>query len=392
MIPLQDLQQFAVFFQEATPRKHMKEIKSIDTTVLLFTAMILLAVLLSGCIKDDTSVDSQKKRTRVVTDMSGIKVTIPETVNRVACLEVLCYEKMFLLEQTDKISIMYSTNAPWMEATNPKVRCIPKFIGDPNPEELIQRKIDIAFYRYRPEKSLARLRTLGIPGVVSQPIRPGFDTAETFQGSTKKMMHLYGEIFGGTAKRKAEEWCAYYDEKVRYITERTVKIPKRERPKTYYLRGPGALTTQGCNSNTYWYGEMAGAEMVVKNGKVDGKGPVSMEEIIRWNPEYIFVGRQYSTDLVLKDARWAGIRAVKEGKVFPLPDGVFYWDGSSEGVLLMEFMAKILHPKHFADLDLAREIKDYYRRFYGYRLTDGDADKILHGLSPDGSRNNSFNN
>jgi iron complex transport system substrate-binding protein len=360
--------------------------------ILLPTLLLCIPCLLSGCTREHPAPETGRLGGRTVTDMAGRDVTIPEKVSKVACLEVLGYEKLFLLGQTDKISVMYSTNAPWMEKTNPKVKDIPKFIGEPNFEELLNRKIDVAFFRYSPEKTLAKLTALGIPGIVSQPVKQGWGSAEEFQAANKKMLRLYGEVFGAAAIEKAEKWCNYYDERTRYVTQRTSKLPQAARPKVYYLRGPDALTTQGANSNTAWYGNMAGADMINKNVGLVGKGSVSMEDILRWNPEYIFVGRQYSTDLVLKDPRWRDIKAVREGKVYPLPEGVFYWDGSSEGVLLMEFLAKKLHPGLFVDLDMAKELKDYYARFYGYRLTNGEADKILNGLSPDGQHKNSFNN
>jgi len=53
--------------------------------------------------------------------MSGRSVEIPKRVERVACLEVLCYSRMFMLGAADRVVRMYRTAAPWMEATNPRV-------------------------------------------------------------------------------------------------------------------------------------------------------------------------------------------------------------------------------------------------------------------------------
>jgi len=59
-----------------------------------------------------------------------------------------------------------------------------------------------------------------------------------------------------------------------------------------------------------------------------------------------------------------------------------YWDYSSEGPFLMEYIAKKLHPELFTDLDMTKEVKDYYKRFYGYDLTDDEANRILSFMSP----------
>ena len=127
------------------------------------------------------------------------------------------------------------------------------------------------------------------------------------------------------------------------------------------MRGPSSLNTQGAGSNTLWYGKLGGANMVIENQPLAGRGSVSMEDLVRWNPDVILVGRQYSLDLVFKDERWAGIAAVKNGRVYATPEGVFYWDGGPEGVLLMEFVAKLLYPERFAGLDMVAEVQGLLR-------------------------------
>jgi iron complex transport system substrate-binding protein len=359
-----------------------KKHRHILAILLSLLPIVLLGVYAGHRMLKYQAVDTHPRPVMIIVAMSGRSVAVPEKIQRVAALEVLGYEKMFLLGQSDKIALMVSTNAPWMERTNPKVKQIPKFVNEPNAEKLMNMNIDLALFRYNPQKTLDKLSAIEIPGVVSQPA--GFDIkdAKTFQEVTKQNLRMYGEIFGGDAKKRAEDWCAYYDEKVNYVTARTATIPTNQRHRAYYLRGPSALITQGHNSNTLWYGEMAGANMVAKNRPIVGQGPVSMEDILLWDPEYIFVGRQYSPDLVLKDERWKDVRAVKEGHVYRDPEGVFFWDGSSEGVLLMEFMAKKLYPKLFPDLDMAKEIHEYYARFYRYNLTEDEVNRILQAKSP----------
>ena len=117
--------------------------------------------------------------------------------------------------------------------------------------------------------------------------------------------------------------------------------------------------------------------MVVKRAALAGKGDVALEELLRWDPQFIGVGRQYSAQLILGDPRWAGTTAVKTDLVRELPDGVFYWDGSTEGILLMLYLAKALHPDRFPDLDLTDEVRAYYRRFYGYSLDAHEAALLL---------------
>jgi iron complex transport system substrate-binding protein len=61
---------------------------------------------------------------------------------------------------------------------------------------------------------------------------------------------------------------------------------------------------------------------------------------------------------------------------------VAYWDYGAEGMMLMEFFAKTLHPDLFQDLNMTGEVKEYYSTFYHYNLTDEEASRILKHLPP----------
>ena len=107
---------------------------------------------------------------------------------------------------------------------------------------------------------------------------------------------------------------------------------------------------------------------------------------MRWDPELVFVGRLYSPDLLLRDARFRTLRAVEVGAVYPLPGGVFFWDGGPESVLLMLWIAKTAHPQLFPELDMGREVRVYYAQFYAVGLDDQQLAYLLAGLGPDGRR------
>ena len=52
--------------------------------------------------------------------------------------------------------------------------------------------------------------------------------------------------------------------------------------------------------------------------------------------------------------------------------------------LLMEQIAKTLHPDLFGDLDMVREVKDYFAEFYGCPISDREAEYVLTFKGPDG--------
>ncbi len=327
--------------------------------------------------------------------MAGQEVRVPKDVRHIACLEVLCYEKLFLLGASDRIVMMIKTNPPWMRQTNPAVDSIQQLASNPNTEELLRQSVDVVFrtYGYPAPGKIETLARMGVPVLVSQIMgTEKINSIEAFVESRKRMLRLFGQVLGPQYAARAEEWCVYHDKMVALVRSRTDRIPPEKRVRLYNVRGPGATHTNGLASHIFWYGEIAGAEMVVKHHRFAGNGEVSMEEILKWDPQVINISRMYSADLVTKDPRWAQVAAVRAGRVRELPEGVFYSDGSTEGVLLMLFLAKELYPELFPDLDLKREFRNYYAQFYRYTLSDRELELMLQGKGPNGLRYNDMRN
>lgn len=345
--------------------------------------LVLLVLLLAG-----------PASARDVTDMAGRVVAVPDHPTRIACLEVLCYPRVFMLGGASRLAVMTESGAPWLLATNPDAARIPKVVGGtvPNVEDLLAREVDVAIVAYELGQTLAKLAEAGIPALVGQLMGRPAPSAEVFAADAKAMVRMTGAVLGGDAVARAEDWCAYFDERVRFVGQRVAKLAPSERKSLYYVRGPGVLNTQGASGYTTWFGTMAGADMVVRQAPLGGRAMISAEDLIAWNPDVIIVGRHYPLDLVTKDPRLRDLAAVRAGAVHPTPEGVWYWDGGPEGVLLMQFVAKLLYPGLFADFDLAAEVKGYYARFYGATLSDGDVARLLAGQWPDGTRFNPVNN
>lgn len=356
-------------------------------------ALLAVMFLAGGCRERPPA--NVPNAARFVIDMAGNRVAIPARIGRIACLEVLCYEKLFLLGASDRIAMMIRTNAPWMRQTNPAMEGIQQLSSNPNVEELMRQRVDVVFrtYGYPDPVKIDTLARMGVPVLVSQTMgTEKIDSIEAFVESRKRMLRLFGQVLGPEYSARAEEWCAYHDRMVAMVRSRTDRIPAEKKIRLFHVRGPSATRTHGLSSHTFWYGIVAGADMVVKQHSFVGQGEVSIEEILKWDPQVINIGRMYSAELVTGNPRWAQVAAIRSGQVHELPEGVFYWDGSTEGVLLMLYLAKELYPQLFPDLDLRKEFRDYYARFYRYHLNDRELDLMLVGKGPDGQRRNDMNN
>jgi iron complex transport system substrate-binding protein len=335
---------------------------------------------------------------QTVVDMAGNSVAVPTEVRRIGCLEVLCYEKLFLLGASDRIVMMTRTNAPWMRQTNPAVDRIHKISSEPDIEELLQYRVDVVFRAagYPGQKLIEHLARTGVPILLSQPVdnKPPIDSINVFLDSRKRMLRLFAQVLGPVYEARAEAWCAYLDQKVEFVLARTRDIPASQRIRLFHVRGPGHTRSHGLMGQPYWYGVIAGADMVVNrsSARFVGRMDVTVEELLKWNPQVINVSRHYAASAIINDPRLQQIEAVHSKRVHELPEGVFYWDGSTEGVLMMLYLAKELYPDRFSDLDLRHEFRDYYARFYHYPLSEGELDLMLAGKGPDGRRNNDMNN
>lgn len=326
-------------------------------------------------------------------DPTGRRVTLPPRVARIGCLTGAAYEKACVVGAADKVVVRQATSPPWMVQTHPAVARVPVLVNShqPNLEDLLRWQPDVLFSWDDPLLT-RKLEENGLTVVCPQPARRKLQSPQDFVRLLQAEVAVYGEVLGPEAARRAAAWGEYLARTVARVSSRLADLPPGARPATYYVRGPAALVTHGPEENLSWFGQLAGADMVVRRSGVQGIAQVSLEQILIWDPEVIFVGRQYSTDLVLADPRWRKVRAVRNGRVQVIPDGVFYWDSSSEGVLLLLFMAKALHPERFEDIDLNQEVRAYYRNFYGYPLSEAEAQLLLAGRNPQGQRVNPLGN
>jgi iron complex transport system substrate-binding protein len=98
---------------------------------------------------------------------------------------------------------------------------------------------------------------------------------------------------------------------------------------------------------------------------------VSIEQILRWDPEVILVQGNYppaervvTVEGILKDPRLASVRAVRHRRVHYTFGFWYWWDPA---LVLVESLhiARLLHPGSLPDFDLAKEGDGIFKEFYG---------------------------
>jgi iron complex transport system substrate-binding protein len=351
---------------------------SLTRVVLSLISAIILITGMLGCTQSTPTAT-----TKNVTDMAGRVVTVPAQVDRITCLVGPSYDSVFMLGAANKITILGMAQNVWAQVLNPAVAQLPtvKNAQNPNTEELIAKNVQVAFFWNLPDPIKA-MSDAGISVIVSDASKSNPTTSQEFISAIKNNIQLFVNVLGKAYQARGDAYCKYIDDTVKRVTSVTSKIPENEKLSVYYVRGASPLTVHGAYSNTRFWVEMAGGKFVTKDVQTNTYTDVTMEQVISWNPDVIFMGRVNSTAIIVNDKKWSGINAVKNGKVYVNPRGEFYWDSGVEGPLMLLYVAKNLYPDRFSDIDMVKELKNFYSQFFGYSLSDDQAKRILSFQDP----------
>jgi iron complex transport system substrate-binding protein len=322
---------------------------------------------------------------RTITDRSGRQVRIPQNPRHIACLFGPSYEKMLALGARDRISMVANVTLPWNFVINPGLVGIPvlNHYGSPDVEALLKNSTDLVIY-HPFAKQIERLSAAGLPVVVAYDGSRRMQTLDAFFEDWYGQIRFYGDVLGGQAPKIAADYCSYADAKIRQVTDVTSQIPKAQRPKVFWVCGQvsGPSGTQTRHSTADWIVTAAGGTMLTHDDSSYFVS-VSTEELMLWNPDIIIVSTLPSVTPVLSDPRLKNVAAVKNKKVYMTPQGQFYWSHfSTESFLCILYLAKLFLPDQFPDIDLIRELTDYYTQFYHYNLTPDQARRILSHFPP----------
>ncbi|MCH3964787.1 MAG: ABC transporter substrate-binding protein [Clostridium sp.] len=362
-------------------RKKFNNVRNL--LIIIFSAVFLFA----GCGKTSTNSGNtaQESKGNVITDSTGAKVTVPEKINKIADAWPAHNEIVAMLGGSDKIVATIDSKKayPWLYKVFPDMDKAKTIFTNTtvNTETLAQLKPDVLFMPTE-SKLLAKTKELGIPTV--QLIFQNYD-------DLKKVVNTTAQVLGGDAKDKADKYNSYLDERLKAVKEVTSKIPDSQKPKILHIESFKPLTIDGQKTIVDDWIQAAGGKDAAE---IEGnKKPASMEQVLKWNPDIIIMGKSVlndknspikTLDQLYSNPQWSQVNAVKNKKVYVNPMGVFLWDRyGMESALQFQWLAKLLHPDEFKNLDMVKETQKFYKEFLNYDLTADDALKILNAQNPD---------
>lgn len=196
-------------------------------------------------------------------------------------------------------------------------------------------------------------------------------TADTYR--------LLGELLGEEAR--AELLATYAETTLADIAEAHETLPGRERPRVYYGRGEDGLETGLATSINLELLAFAGAVNVAAAAGPGGITPVSLEQVLDWNPDAIIAARASFAEAVRTDPSWAGITAVQAGDVYVAPSLPYGWFDTPPGVnrlIGLRWLQALFYPDSVT-MPLETQVREFYALFYGVTLDDAQTAALLDG-------------
>lgn len=321
---------------------------------LFFSLMVsLLAFTSFGCKPDNAATNA------------GSKPTVQASQNVFAEITDSEKRKVILSKKPERVVVMVPSILNYVDAvggtiigrpSSSKASVIPPsmekaedvgHVFNINMEKVVGLKPDLVFINAaQHQKFIKMLETNNINSITLQP--------KTYD-ETKEALDITGKVYGKSAE--AEKLIKTMDEK---ITATVAKMPKDHKKRIVILHAtPSTVTVELENSIAGNAAKMLGFVNIAQGttaiqGKPE-KAPYSIEALVEKDPEIIFITSMGAQDKIEKRLKadvqgnpaYSALTAVKNNKVFILPEDLFLTPPGLRYPDAVELMAKHVFPENF---------------------------------------------
>ncbi len=321
-------------------------------------------------------------KTRIITDMIGRKIEVPEPLTRVALLGGPTGQVAYILGARSQLcavtkSLKSSELINRMDPTVNNLVAPRSTSGQINVEELIVADPQLVIAGDLDGSIIEKKTRIPVAYLKS--------TMNQSPELLKAEIRFYGMVFHKEAR--AEKYVQYLQKNIDLVRSRTGDIPQNKRKVVFNGYSSNHLVTLGGDTFMQRQIELAGcrnaAEKILTSGTREGGlhtglAEVSMEKVLEWNPDVLVIDFGSPSELY-ENPKWKSISAVKNRMIVKQPIGVFIWDRptAESAALHPLWLAKIAYPDRFADINLMQEIKKFYREIMSFNLEDEQAKAIL---------------
>lgn len=343
--------------------------------------IMILLIVSSNKMQQETMVDDyEKEEMRLFTDSCGRQVEIPAHLTKVAPSGAVAQMIIYAVAP-DKLGCWAGRLGEKQKAyMDKKYHTLPvtgHFYGkgDLSMEALIEASpqviIDLGNKKDGMEEDLDNIqRQTGIPTIFIEA------TVDTYGEMFRTLGNLLGEDEQG-------ERLAVYTEKT-YAEARKAKGQLKKENRTRVMFGTGK-TGLGCNAKGSIHCgvlEAVGVENVIQVPELSNKGggnTVTIEEVIKADPEVILLEAGGPYDTLDKDPYWSALKAVQEGHYYEIPYGPYHFlanPPSINQIIGIKWLGHLVYPELYP-YDMVKELQDFYALFLHYELSEEQAMALL---------------
>ncbi|MGN1164768.1 MAG: ABC transporter substrate-binding protein [Candidatus Ornithospirochaeta sp.] len=343
--------------------------------------ILALSIVVTPLFAQPVAETETKQSTVVFTDSAGRSVEIPSEIEKVApsgavatmFLAAFAPEKMSSV--SGRISSAQEKYLPSVLANLPETGQMYGSKATLNLETLLYTSpdlvIDLGDYKEGIEKDLDALQEqIGIPVVFIQ------SDLDHMAGAFRSL----GKIL--SMEERGEELALFIDKTMEMAAKNREKISDDERVSVMYTTGPDGLGTNARGSSQAQVLEIVGAENAIVVEKLSNKGggnQINLETAILANPDYIVFTDDSIAGSVSSMDGWKEMAAVKNGNFAIVPSLPYNWLGNPPSMNMsigVWWLGNLLYPQYY-DYDMKEKAKEIYSLFWGYELTDEEAESMV---------------
>jgi len=350
----------------------------------LLLLILCIFVMLTGCVNTQNSEKEKNDNFKTVIDILEREVKVPIEIETIVVTPIPYTSVIYAIDGSAEKLIAIHPSAKnaysksMLKILAPDLSDVSdEYIAQNfalNIEEIVKMKPDVVVLWSNQGDDLKKLEQMGIPAISLT------NGANSDINEMRKNMRIIGSLLG--KEKNAENLIQYNINVEEYFKKKIELVNDQDKPKVLYLRDKELKASAGESFNGQMI-ELTGGVNVAK--KVSGAWTeVSMEQIITWDPEIIYLSHfddfmpedLYANKIPGQD--WSQVNAVKNKRVYKTPMGIYRWDApNSETPLFLKWMGQLQHPNVYNDYVLETEIKDFYKNFFSYNLSDQELNQIL---------------
>lgn len=307
------------------------------------------------------------RATREIVDSNGRNVLVPKKIYRIISLYPMTTIILLSLKVQEKIvgnvsgaKVINLNNIKKIFENYDKIPDAGSF-KDYNPETLISLKPDIVVTPHY--TNIKKLNEANIPTLLLD-----HETPENLL----KTIEILGEALD--KKDEANKLLNYFNLRKKFIEENL----KNKEKKKVYVAGSTILNTYGSDFYQTYMVDIASGISVTKNIK-GGKIEISLEDLLRFNPEYIILPTYFmgTKEDLINNKDLQEIKAIKEGNVYIFPSFILSYDlPSVESILGIFWISQKIHGD-ILKINLKEEVKNFYKNIFNYNISDAEILSIL---------------